>query len=244
MTNKLDDISRNLTASLSGGLHSNRQLFAHGGTMGSNSEERWIEWLRGHLPRRYGVEQAVIIDKNGREAEQIDVVIFDPQYTPVIYAEEKVRVLPAESVYAVFESKQKIDAVYIAAASKKAASVRALHRTSAPIVHAGGEVVTPKPPFTILAGILALEADWSPPLGEPLRNALASAPAGHTLDFGFAAKHGCFFRDPAAPGAPATWTMREGDHLALHFLLGLLDRLAKLGTVPAINFADYAKSLT
>ncbi len=245
MTNKLDDVSRSLTASLSGGLHSNRKLFAHGGTMGSNSEERWIDWLRGHLPRRYGVEQAVIIDKNGREAEQIDVVIFDPQYTPILYAEEKTRVLPAESVYAVFESKQKLDAPYIAAASQKAASVRALHRTSAPIYHAGGVISQPKAPFPILAGILALESDWTPPLGDPLHKALAAAPPGGALDFGFAARDGYFLRDPPAPNAATTtWTTHAGEHLALHFLLHLLDRLAKLGTAPAIDFAEYVKGLT
>lgn len=245
MPHKLDDISEGMTASIAGDLGSGRKIFGHPTIKGDASEKRWIEWMSRHLPRRYVVERALLIDKNAKESEQIDVVIFDPQYTPVIYAEHDIRVLPAESVYAVFEVKQALNATNVAQAARKAASVRALHRTSAQITDARGQVVTPKPPFTILAGILALESDWSPPLGESLTDALSSAPTGGLLDFGFSAKDGYFFRDATTPaGSAPTWTTHPGGHHALHFLLRFLDRLAKLGTVPAIDFEAYAVTLT
>jgi hypothetical protein len=242
---KLDEFSRSMTDALTGSLESSRKLFDHSTIKGDAAENRWIRWLSQHLPRRYAVERALIIDKNAKESEQIDIVVFDPQYTPVIYVEEGIRMLPAESVYAVFEAKQTLNARHIDEAVNKAKSVRALERTSARIVHAGGEVATPKPPFTILAGILALDSEWTPPLGDSLVAALDAAPAGGTLDFGFSAKHGYFFRDPKVPAsAPPAWTVRPGAQHALQFLLEFLHRLAGLGTVPAIDFSAYAKSLT
>lgn len=245
MTNRLDEISQHMTASISGDLQSGRSLLDHPTIKGDASEQRWIDWLSKHLPRRYGVERALIIDKDAKESEQIDIVVFDPQYTPVIYAEQHIRMLPAESVYAVLEVKQTLSAAHIEAAARKAASVRALFRTSAPITHAGGHIATPKPAFTILAGILTLDSEWSPPLGTSLMSALAAAPAEGTLDFGFSAKHGCFFRDAPTPASPGpTWTAQPGAHRALHFLLGFVERLAALGTAPAIDFSAYAASLT
>lgn len=245
MTNRLDDISRHMTASIAGDLQSGRALFDHPTIKGDSSEQRWIAWLSNHLPRRYGVERALIIDKEAKASEQIDIVVFDPQYTPVIYAEQGIRMLPAESVYAVFEVKQTLSATHIAQAASKAASVRALHRTSASITHAGGHIATPKPPFSILAGILTLDSDWTPPMGTSLMSALATAPTEGTLDFGFSARHGCFFRDvPTPAGASPTWTVQPGAQHALHFFLGFLARLTALGTAPAIDFKAYAASLT
>ncbi len=163
--------------------------------------------------------------------------------------------LPAESVYAVFEAKQTLTAAHIKAASAKAASVRKLHRTSAPVVHAGGVENNPKPPAWILAGFSRSTRTGSSRWAPSLTKALGSAAPDEVLDFGFAAKHGCFFRDavptaaPAAPSAPTTtpppptWTITPGDHQALHFLLGFLDRLKDVGSVRAIDFAAYAANL-
>jgi hypothetical protein len=245
MTIKLDDISRNMTDALTGGLQSGRALLTHPTLKGDASEHHWITWLRALLPRRYAVERAVIIDQTGAEAEQIDVVVFDSQYSPVLYAEHHVRVLPAESVYAVFEVKQDLCLKHIEAAAEKAESVRRLKRTSAPIVHAGGTIPTPKPAPVILAGILSLESSWTPPLGAPLQSALSATSPDGLLDFGFAARDGYFTRDVApSAGVAPTWTMHPGQQHALHFLLHLLGRLAQMGTAPAIDFTAYAAGLT
>lgn len=80
-------------------------------------------------------------------------------------------IIPAESVYAVFEAKQAINAYEVDYAQKKVVSVRRLYRTSLPIPHAGG-LYPPKPLPAILGGLLAFESDWSPAVGEPLAKAL------------------------------------------------------------------------
>jgi hypothetical protein len=69
------------------------------------------------------------------------------------------RYIPAEAVYAVFECKPKIDKAYLEYAGAKAESVRRLKRTSVPIPHAGG-FYPAKQHFEIVAGFLAIEADW------------------------------------------------------------------------------------
>lgn len=60
-----------------------------------------------------------------------------------------------ESVYAVIEAKQNLTRANIIYAGRKAASVRRLHRTSAPIVHAGGTYPIVREPFPIIAGIVS-----------------------------------------------------------------------------------------
>jgi hypothetical protein len=60
------------------------------------------------------------------------------EYSPFIFTYENEPIIPAESVYAVFEAKQTADAALVAYAQEKVASVRRLHRTSLPIPYAKG----------------------------------------------------------------------------------------------------------
>lgn len=115
-----------------------RKSFAHPTTKGDASEEVWLEMLRKYLPERYQAAKAHVVDSLGAFSEQIDVVIFDRQYSPFIFNFQGQTIIPAESVYGAFEAKQAINADEVAYAQKKVASVRRLHRTSLPIPHAGG----------------------------------------------------------------------------------------------------------
>src|SRR5882724_6165341 len=166
-----------------------RKAFGHPGTKGNASEHVWQELLQPYLPRRYKSETAHVVDSQGKFSEQIDVVVFDRQYSPFIFRYEDQTIIPAESVYAVFEAKQAINAEQVAYAQKKVESVRRLHRTSLPIPHAGG-VYPPKPLTHIMGGLLTFESDWNPPLGEPLTIALAEGSPDGRLDIGCVAAHG------------------------------------------------------
>src|SRR5262249_49600099 len=138
-----DDVQRRLTIV--------RTTISHPVAKGDASEGVWLNVLQSYIPQRYQVARAFIADSQDVFSEQIDVVIFDRQYSPFIFNYEKELVVPAESVYAVFEAKQNLNADNIAAAKKKISSVRRLHRTSLPIPHAGG-VYPPKMPPHILGG--------------------------------------------------------------------------------------------
>lgn len=121
------------------------------------------------------------MDANGACSEQVDVVIFDRQYSPFILNEKPscVRYIPAESVYAVLEVKQNLDRQHVVYAGKKVASIRRLERTSAPVATIDG--VRKRETFPILGGIITSESDWNPPLGHPFEDAVKSLEPEHQV---------------------------------------------------------------
>ncbi|MGA2606216.1 MAG: DUF6602 domain-containing protein [Terriglobia bacterium] len=214
-----------------------RKTFGHPGTKGDASENVWLEMLRTYLPRRYHTEKAHVVDSNGSFSEQIDVVVFDQQYSPFIFHYQGQIVIPAESVYAVFEAKQSINAGEVGHAQKKVASVRRLYRTSLPIPHAGGTFPL-KPLPHILGGLLTFESDWNPPLGQPLTEALRGGEPDGRLDLGCVAAHGMFGCD-----AKDCHTITPQGKPATAFLLELVAKLQSTATVPMIDIRAYARWL-
>lgn len=214
-----------------------RRALAHPTTKGDASEDVWLHLLNTYLPRRYRAAKAHVVDSTNRFSLQLDVVIYDELYTPPIFAMGAVKVIPAESVYAVFEAKQTANASNLRQAHEKAASVRKLLRTSAQVVNAG-VVSRGRDPQPILAGILALESDWTPAFGEPLRTALLAADIDSQLDVGCFAASGFFVRDGDAIAVD------EQPKAATAFLFELIARLQALGTVPALDARAYARWLT
>src|ERR1700737_63893 len=75
-----------------------RRTLAHPGTKGNASENVWRELLQTYLPRRYQSETAHVVDSQGTFSEQIDVVVFDRQYSPFIFRYEDQTIIPAESL--------------------------------------------------------------------------------------------------------------------------------------------------
>ena len=214
-----------------------RKTFGHPGTKGDASENVWLEMLRTYLPRRYHTEKAHVVDSNGSFSEQIDVVVFDQQYSPFIFHYQGQIVIPAESVYAAFEAKQSINAGEVGYAQKKVASVRRLYRTSLPIPHAGG-TFPPKPLPHILGGLLTFESDWNPPLGQPLTEALRGGEPDGRLDLGCVAAHGTF-----SCNAKDCHTITPQGKPATAFLLELIAKLQSTATVPMIDIRAYARWL-
>ena len=104
--NRLTDILDGLQARLEGGLRGNRAAVTHSGARGEASEDDWLRVLNDHLPRRYQADRAFVIDSRGDCSDQIDIVIYDRQYSPFLYNQANQRYVPAESVYGVFEVKQ------------------------------------------------------------------------------------------------------------------------------------------
>jgi hypothetical protein len=231
----LSSVLASLHDDIQGRLSIARRSFAHPGTKGDASEGVWIELLESYLPKRYQAAKAHVVDSNGVFSEQIDVLIFDRQYSPFILTFQGQMIVPAESVYAVFETKQTIDATLIKYAQDKVASVRRLHRTSLPIPHAGG-VYPPKPPIPIIGGVLSLESEWIPALGASLEAALLRDTGSGRLDLGCVASHGHFAYDHKSGSYGLT---NEGKP-ATAFLLKLISQLQFSGTVPMIDVDAYS----
>ncbi len=219
-----------------------RAAVGHAATKGAVSENRWIEMLRKHLPERYCVNRAFVIDSKGGMSRQQDIVVHDRQYSPFVLNLEDALYVPSESVYAVIEVKQSLSAEEIEDAATKIESVRQLHRTSIPIKHAGGEYPA-KPLHHILGGIVALDSEWTPPFGEPLRKAVSASATDGRIDLGCVARHGVFGVKYTQDEPPAFAVETSSRSLAL-FLLRLIASLQAIATVPCIDVLAYAASIT
>jgi hypothetical protein len=234
---RLTEILDGLQARLEGGLRGNRAAVTHPGARGEASEEDWLRLLNDHLPRRYQADRAFVIDSRGDCSEQIDVVIYDRQYSPFLYNQANQRYIPAESVYAVLEVKQDLSREHVLYAGQKTGSVRRLHRTSAPIPYADG-TFKPRPLPPIVAGILTYQSSWTPPFGEALRTALTELNADSHLDIGCSLLHGVF-ETHYPDGGQLDLTVIEGPRSLVQLFMRLLKQLQALATAPAIDYDAY-----
>lgn len=238
MTWSLSQLLAGLHDDIQQRLETVRKSFAHPGTKGDASERVWLELLQTYLPKRYQAATAHIVDSEGVFSEQIDIVIFDRQYSPFIFQYQGQTIIPAESVYAVFEAKQTINADNVSYALKKVASVRRLHRTSLPIPYAKGTYPA-KPLIPIYGGLLTFESDWSPALGQPLLDALGTKEDDGYLDLGCVAAHGYFnFNEKVSQ-----YDIHNAGKPATAFLFKLISQLQFSGTVPMIDVQAYGRWL-
>jgi hypothetical protein len=218
-----------------------RSIVQHKGGRGDVTEEEWRKVIDDFLPRRYCVSgKAEVIDHTGRVSQQIDIVVHDRHFCPLFFEEGGVAQIPAESVYAVLEVKPALDKGIIEYAMEKAASVRKLERTNVSITDRG-EPKPPRKPFEIVAGVLALDSDWSPPFGDAFERALEYDHADHRLNLGCALRHGAFDVVYDDRGTAAIEGASEG---ALMFLLmRLFARLQVIGSPMAIDLHAYTQPL-
>lgn len=222
-------------------LAGSRAIIDHPGEKGEATELDWRSTIQSFLPERYQVSKASVIDADGRSSDVIDVVIHDRHYCPLFFEYGGNRYIPAESVYAVLEIKQELNKGHIEYAADKAESVRSLRRTSAQIVERG-QRRQPRPLFRILSGVLTLESGWSSPLGDPLAEALTAATDSARIDLGCALRDGAFEAVYGDDGTVQLVTS-EPDAALMFFFLRLFARLQGLGTVSAIDLADYGRVL-
>ena len=134
--------------------------------------------LRSFLPARYAVGPVFALDADGEQSEQIDLAVYDRQYSPLWFEAGGSRFVPVESIYAVIEVKQTLNLTNLRYAADEVASVRRLSRTSAKIVDIYGTHNGPLPSVRpILGGIVALRTDWASGLvGQPARGRIEDSP--------------------------------------------------------------------
>lgn len=211
---------------------------SHPTDKGDISESGWRSMLERFLPARYAVRRATVIDSTGGFSDNIDVVIHDRQYSPLLFQTEGVTYVPAESVYAAFEVKPTLDRKNILYAAGKAESVRRLQRTSISITHLQGQD-TKEQDFVPLAGILTLDSDWNPAFGDPMNEALGELNEQQRIDLGCALRQGGF-RVKYEPQVEIEGS--EASMSLAFFFSALVARLQQLGTVPALDIEAYIRA--
>lgn len=236
LTSSIRSIHKRLVAQLE-----DRRQIPHSTTKGDEGEQLWLKVLQDHLPRRYAIRKGIVIDSRGRRSDALDLIIYDPQYTPVFLAHDEHAYVFAEAVYAVFEVKYELTSKSIEYAADKAKSVRQLHRTNAPIHHAGGEIREPRTPFRLLAGLLSLSHDWKETsLEEKLREHTEKCQGDRVLDLNLCLQAGLFeSQHDESERMGADPTFEPGSASFVSFLFSLLHRLQRRATVPAVDWTEY-----
>lgn len=205
---------------------------------GGGTETDWLKMFNDYLPRRYKALKGFVIDSKGNRSDEIDIIIFDRYYSPFLFNHKGIFYVPAESVYCVFEVKPTLNKAILEYAGQKAASVRKLFRTSALVPLATGELKRRKL-FNIFAGVIAFESAWIPPLGKSFDNCVRSQNLKNEqkIDLGCVLKHGSF--DVFNHNNKLIVQKSNNNTSLIFFFLKLLDRLQRLGNVPAIEMDKY-----
>lgn len=180
---RLKSLFESLQKQMLAELSTNRLFIDHPGTKGDSIENVWIEWLRKYLPTKYCVDKAIVIDSNGDISHQMDLVIYDEQFTPFVFNQNGVKYIPAEGIYAVFEVKPEINKAYIEYAGEKIASVRKLHRTATTFIN-GGRKCAPRGFTKILGGILTISNSFTTENNETLEKHLKNLKGLETMEMG------------------------------------------------------------
>jgi hypothetical protein len=268
MSNKINitDLFSGLQNQMVAQLNTNREFILHPGSKGDSLENVWIEWLRKYLPNRYCVDKAIIVDSNGNLSHQIDLVIYDQQYTPFVFTQNGIHYIPAEGVYAVFEVKPDLQGNvsednFFQYAGKKIESVRKLKRTSVKIINAGNEV--PARPLTkIIGGILSSTNSYTHSNNNTIESHLKSLQNLQTIEMGCAVDYGSFYVnyegqedvtnkkfeerifDYYSNRKFESVTFSNKENSLVTFFLQLTRYLQQtIGTVAAIDLNAYAKSV-
>jgi hypothetical protein len=100
-------------------------FIVHSGDKGENREEFLMEFLKKHLPSRYGVTKGEVITKDGARSHAIDIIIYDAVNCPVLFA-GKTSILPIEGVYGIIEVKSSLSKAEFDDAASKITSFKKL----------------------------------------------------------------------------------------------------------------------
>jgi hypothetical protein len=268
MSNKINigELFGSLQNQMVAQLNTNREFILHSGSKGDSLENVWIEWLRSYLPNRYCVDKAIVIDSNGDLSHQIDLVIYDQQYTPFVFKQNGIFYIPAEGVYAIFEVKPdfkgKVDEDnFFQYAGKKIESVRKLKRTSVGIINAG--VSQPARALTkIVGGFLASTNTYSHSSNNTIEGHLKKLQGLQSIEMGCAVDYGSFYVNFKGEEDTTNkdfdkrildyYTQRQFDSVTFSnkenslvtFFLQLTRYLQQsIGTVAAIDLNAYSKAV-
>jgi hypothetical protein len=215
-----------------------RSVGSHPVAIGDDSELNWRGMLESILPSRYRVSKGFAVDADGKRSGQIDLLIYDRHFSPVLLDVGDYLFVPAEAVFAALEVKQEMDRGTIEYAATKVTSVRNLRRTSVPVAYVEGEY-KPKPLHRIIGGLLTMDSGWNPPLGDSLEMALRDFGGEGSLDMGCVLRGGSFEID----NETGAITRSETDEALIFFVVRLLRRLQRMASPPAIDYDEYTRAL-
>lgn len=215
------------------------RLTKHPTGKGDATENVWINLLKEHLPSRYCISKAFVIDHEGNVSDQIDAVIYDSYYSKFIFSDGTNKYIPVESVYAVLEIKQTLNTEYIKYAVNKIESVKKLKRTSKEIRQIKGEKVAKKP-LPIIGGLLTTNTKWA---DSKIKSNIESNIKNHSstrdrrINYIVCLEKGVY--KISYKNSRINVTESENDKTAFYAIFWLLILLQDRGNSPAIDYEKY-----
>ncbi|MCK8087959.1 DUF6602 domain-containing protein [Vibrio sp. 1CM8B] len=101
-------------------------LFEHQGVKGEGNENVLVELLEKFLPKKYAIGTGVVVDHEGQQSKQCDIIIYDAFNYPEIFAQTDVKFFPVDFVYAVIEVKTTLSKKKMTEAIENIKSVKKL----------------------------------------------------------------------------------------------------------------------
>lgn len=105
-----------------------QKSISHAGLKGSANEETVRKFLRQYLPKTLDITTGILVDSNGSQSRQLDIIICDSIKTPIFFESGETRVIPVECAYAVIEVKAFLDKQELDNAYKNMLSVKSLEK--------------------------------------------------------------------------------------------------------------------
>ena len=84
-------------------------IFKHNGLKGEGNESAIRDLLIKFIPKKYGISSGVVIDHEGNQSRQCDIIIYDNQNYPELLSMSSVKLFPIDIVYMVIEVKTSLD---------------------------------------------------------------------------------------------------------------------------------------
>ena len=105
-----------------------RSLIPTSGEIGTLIEEMFRAYLAEVLPEKIGVSNGFVMDSEGGESQQMDIILYDKMNTPRIFTSAAAQVFPVEATYACGEVKTKLNAKALKDSFQKCLSYKHLRR--------------------------------------------------------------------------------------------------------------------
>lgn len=99
----------------------------HHGEKGSAREEKIKELLEKYLPRKYSLTNGTVINAKDKQSKQVDIIIHDNLFTPILEDFQSSKVIPIESLYGMIEVKSTLSKVELNKCIKNIKSVKELN---------------------------------------------------------------------------------------------------------------------
>ncbi len=105
-----------------------RNLIPTSGEKGTLIEEMFRSHLAEVLPEKIGVSHGFVIDSDGGESQQMDIILYDKINTPRFFTSTAANVFPVEATFACGEVKTKLNAKALKDSFEKCVSYKKLRR--------------------------------------------------------------------------------------------------------------------